>query len=377
MSIVQPFGTAAAPRIRGAAAVLTRRRLEMVLGMIWVLDGALQFQPYMFTNAFFTNMLGMANMGLPGPVSSAIFQVTTLLTKHPVIWNAAFAALQVAIGAGLLWPRMARLARPVSVVWALGVWVVGEGVGALFMPGTSALNGAPGAALLYAVAAVMLWPRRQDDDHIVPVERDGPADLNDSYDHAERERAFRPPRVAAADAGILGGRGALCCWALLWAGLSLLELGAANHAAVVPAAQVSNIANGEPGWLAAINHHAGHLLAGRGAVFALTAALVQLAVGLGALVPRSRRLALGAGIGLAVCYGILGQDLGGILTGQATDPGSAPLLVLLALVLWPRQDLTGSRRHVPGTRQYAPDTRLNIPGTRRGIAGPANLSSTG
>jgi hypothetical protein len=32
---------------------------------------------------------------------------------------------------------------------------------------------------------------------------------------------------------------------------------------------------------------------------------------------------------------VFGQDLGGLLTGQATDPGTAPLFVLLALALWP------------------------------------------
>jgi hypothetical protein len=32
---------------------------------------------------------------------------------------------------------------------------------------------------------------------------------------------------------------------------------------------------------------------------------------------------------------VFGQDLGGLLTGQATDPGPAPLFVLLALALWP------------------------------------------
>jgi hypothetical protein len=40
---------------------------------------------------------------------------------------------------------------------------------------------------------------------------------------------------------------------------------------------------------------------------------------------------------LAVAYGLFGQDFGGLLTGQATDPGTAPLLVLLALALWPRR----------------------------------------
>jgi hypothetical protein len=99
----------------------------------------------------------------------------------------------------------------------------------------------------------------------------------------------------------------------LWAGLALLELEGANHA-----------------------------LAGQGAAFAVAAAVAQLAIGLAVLRPRWRRAALGAGIALAVTYGLFGQDLGGLLTGRATDPGTAPLLVLLALALWPRRHLTPS-----------------------------------
>ena len=53
--------------------------------------------------------------------------------------------------------------------------------------------------------------------------------------------------------------------------------------------------------------------------------------------------ALAAGMALAVTYGLFGQDLGGLLTGRATDPGTAPLLVLFALALWPR------RHETPGT----------------------------
>lgn len=300
--------TAAPSRFRdGAARAGARRRLEMALGVLWLLDGALQWQPYMFSSAFFGNMLGMANMGLPGPVSGVLYRTTSMLTAQPVIWNAVFASLQLAIGAGLLWGRTASLARPVSIVWALAVWAVGEGFGGLFMPGVSALNGAPGAALLYALIAVILWPRRPDDG------------------------------VAPADAGLLGGRGALGCWTALWSGLALLELGSANHAAVVPAAEVANIGEGEPGWLAGLNRHTGHLLAGHGALFALVAGLIAVAIGWCVLRPAWRRTALAAGIALAILYGVFGQDLGGLLTGQATDPGTAPLLVLLALALWPRR----------------------------------------
>ena len=303
------------------AGRLTRRGLEIALGGLWLLDGVLQFQPYMFTHAFFSDMLSMANMGLPGPVSTAIFKITTLLTWQPVFWNALFATLQVAIGIGLIWRHTARLARLVSIPWALGVWVIGEGVGALFMPGTSGLNGAPGAALLYAVLAVLLWPRR----------RDGMADGGGLDGQT------------AADAGLLGRRGALWCWTVLWAGLAALELAPANHTAVVPAGEAFGVAAGEPGWLAAINHQASQLLAGRGTTFAIASGLAMLAIAVG--VWRSRRAALAAGLILAVFYGLVGQDFGGLLTGRATDPGTAPLLALLALALWPRRPIRSDDIH--------------------------------
>ena len=75
--------------------VLTRRRLEMALGALWLLDGALQLQPGMFTSTFFSNVLGMANMGLPGPVARLDLSVTDLVVAHPVVWNAMFAGVQV------------------------------------------------------------------------------------------------------------------------------------------------------------------------------------------------------------------------------------------------------------------------------------------
>lgn len=327
----------ARPSVAGPAArALSRRRLELALGVIWLLDAALQFQPSMFSSAFFANMLGMANMGLPGPLPAALFRVSAVLTAQPVAWNAAFASLQLAIGAGLLCRRTAPVARPVSIAWALAVWVAGEGLGGLFMPGVSALNGAPGAALLYALAAVILWPRGGD----------------------RGDMAGEMAADAASDAGLLRARGARWCWAALWTGLALLELGGANHAAVVPGAEVANIGEGEPGWLAALNHHAGSLLAGHGAVFALLAGLIEIAIGLCVLRPGWRRPALAAGMALAILYGVLGQDLGGLLTGRATDPGTAPLFVLLALALWPRR---ASARPAPIQRAPRPPERQARP----------------
>lgn len=275
----------------------TRRGLEIALGVLWLLDGALQFQPAMFSKDFFADVLGMANMGLPGFVSTANLGVAALLMAHPVLFNAIFATLQVALGAGLLWPRTARIARAASIPWALGVWVVGEGFGGLGMSGTGLLTGAPGAALLYAVLAVAIWPR--------------------------------------AGHSIHSGQWVRWAWLVVWAGIALLELEPINHAAGVPAAQLVNIGQGEPGWIAAVNSAVGRVFSGAGLIVAVLIGLCAVFAGAGVFARRTRRAALLTGIALAVFSGIFGQDLGGLFTGQATDPGTGPLLVLFALVLWP------------------------------------------
>ena len=89
---IRPAG--AATRVRAAApGGVTRRRLELALGGVWLLDGALQFQPSMFSKSFFADLLGMANMGLPGPLAALVYRVSGLVGAHPVAWNVAFASL--------------------------------------------------------------------------------------------------------------------------------------------------------------------------------------------------------------------------------------------------------------------------------------------
>jgi hypothetical protein len=289
-----------------------RRRVEIALGLIWLLDGALQFQPYMFSKDFFGGVLGMANMGLPGLLSRADYDVSSMLAAHPAWWNAAFATLQVAIGVGLLYGRgrVATAARSASILWGVGVWLVGEGAGALFMGGTSLLTGAPGAALLYPLVTVAIWPVPAGPERASPVP-------------ASRGKA----RVTE-----LSTRAG---WVLAWTGCALLELQAVNHAAGVPGAQIANGAGNEPWAFAALDRVVGHGVVGRGGLFAVFLGSAAVAVGIGVLWPRSRAPALGLGIVVAAFVGLVGQNLGGMLTGQGTDPGTAPLLILLAVTLWP------------------------------------------
>ena len=306
--------------------MLSRRRLEMALGGLWLLDGALQLQPYMFTRDFFSNVLGMANMGLPGPVSRVDFSITGLLVAHPVVWNTLFASLQVALGVALLaGPRLgggrpARWALPASAVWAMALWVVGEGFGGIFMGGASVLNGAPGAAVVYAFAALALWRRGA-----APVEG-GPADGG----------AVDDRRGAVAASSILG-RWAVGAWSAMWAGIALLEVGGPNHLPYVPGAEITDSANGEPAPLAALNHAVGGLVGHHGAAFAVVLGVTAAALAVLPLHPALRRPALAVGMVVVGFLGLVGGDLGGMFTGQGTDPGLAPVAVLLGLLVWPRR----------------------------------------
>jgi hypothetical protein len=65
-------------------------------------------------------------------------------------------------------------------------------------------------------------------------------------------------------------------------------------------------------------------------------AATELLIGAAALSRRTRNLALAAGLVLSIAIWVTGQDLGQLYSGQATDPNSAPLIALMAIVLFAR-----------------------------------------
>src|SRR5487761_639579 len=66
-----------------------RRRLQIGLGVVWLLDAALQYQPYMFSRNFVTNVLAPANMGYPALLAGPATSAARLLSHDVVAWNAA------------------------------------------------------------------------------------------------------------------------------------------------------------------------------------------------------------------------------------------------------------------------------------------------
>src|SRR6266404_4709887 len=98
---------------------MTRRHLQIALGLLWLLDGALQLQPFMLGTGFAKQIIAPAAAGQPAFVAVPLHWSANLIAAHPVVWDVPFAAIQLLIGIGLLVPRTATLALAASLPWSL------------------------------------------------------------------------------------------------------------------------------------------------------------------------------------------------------------------------------------------------------------------
>lgn len=283
------------------------RGVQLCLGLIWLLDAALQYQPFMFRPSFVTAVIEPAAAGNPGFVLASVSWASQLMLQHVALSNAIFATIQLLIAIGLFARRTVRPALALSIVWALSVWWFGESLGGV-LTGASPLAGVPGAALLYALIAVLAWP-------------------------PSRRTAGQPMSVASA--GPAGGTAATLAWIALWGGFAHYLLLPANRA---PNA-ISGILlplNGQPAWLAAIMTSLSRATAHHGLLISVVLTILCISVALGILARPLIRPALALAAALGILFWIA-QGLGGVLTGQGTDPGTGPVLVLLAACYLPRR----------------------------------------
>ncbi|MGP0023161.1 MAG: hypothetical protein ACLPKE_07315 [Streptosporangiaceae bacterium] len=300
-------------RLDAAGASLTgldvRRALQLGLAAIWLLDGVLQYQSFMFTKAF-GQMIGATSAGNPGVIARPINWNATLVDHHLILVNTIFATLQLLIGLGIAWRPTVRVALAASVVWSLGVWWFGEGLGGVLTGAASPLNGAPGAVIIYALLAVLLWPS----DRLVPF-------------------GASAPFVAAR---AVGAQVARALWLVLWGSLAYFALTPANRAPQALHDMIAGMASGEPGWLAALDKHSAALVAHQGLAASIVLAIALAIVAVGVYLPSPvARATLILALVLAAVIWVVGEAFGTILAGGATDPNSGPLLALLALAYWP------------------------------------------
>jgi hypothetical protein len=305
---------AAAPSAPG------RRGLYTCLGLVWLLDAALQYQPFMFQPSFVTQAVQPAIAGNPAVVANSATWASQVMLQHIAVYNAVFATIQLLIAAGFFFRRTLRAALAASIVWALFVWWFGESLGGI-LTGASPFTGVPGGVVLYALIAVLLWP-------------------------AARTPAPQP--FSPATSGPLGATAANLLWLALWGSFAYYLLLPGNRAPD-RIGQVFSVTDAQPGWLTALMNGLSSLAGHRGTEISIVIAAACALVALSAFVPSVIRPALVVAAGLGLLFWIA-EGLGGIFTGQGTDPNTGLPLILLAACFWPHGLRATETPAVPAAR---------------------------
>jgi hypothetical protein len=294
-----------------------RRALQLVLAAIWLLDGVLQYQGFMFTAGFNQMLAGTAD-GNPAVIAKPITWDAALISHHLVLINAIFATIQLLLGLGIAFRPTVKIALAASILWSLGVWWFGEGLGGVLNGGASPLNGAPGAVIIYALLAVLLWPA---------------------------DRAVPAPFTAAR---AVGAHVARALWAVLWLSLAYFALTPGNRAPQGVNGMIAGMTSGEPVWLQDLQKGAASLVAGQGLAASVVLAIALVLIAVGVYLPAGiAKASLVLAIVVAAFIWVFAQALGGILATGATDVNSGPLLALLALAYWPRRTVPATPAAIP------------------------------
>jgi hypothetical protein len=300
-------GTAAegAGQSWAVAGLDARRALQLGLACIWLLDGVLQYQPAMYAKSFGQMLAGTAS-GDPSVIARPITWEASLLNHHLAALNTLFATIQLLIGLGIAIRPTARLALAASIAWSVAVWWFGEGLGGVLSGGASPLNGAPGAVIIYALLAVLLWPA---------------------------DRAMTAPFPAAR---AVGAHVARALWLVLWLSLAYFAVTPASRAPGAVSGMISGMTDGEPHWLSGLMNGAASLVTGADLATSIVLAVALVVIALGVYLPAPvAKVTLLLAVVVSLLIWVLAEAFGGILAGGATDPNSGLLLVLLALAYWP------------------------------------------
>jgi nitrite reductase (NO-forming) len=147
--------------IQRPASLVQRRRpspwridwwasIRIAYGVIWLIDGALEWQPADFHN--FLQAITAVSQGQPAPLAALISAGQAVVAINPIFANGLLAALETAIGVSLIANRLTRWALGISALLAAMIWVFGQGLGMVFMAGATDIQSGP----LYVLVSLML-----------------------------------------------------------------------------------------------------------------------------------------------------------------------------------------------------------------------------
>jgi hypothetical protein len=121
-------------------------------------------------------------------------------------------------------------------------------------------------------------------------------------------------------------------FAVLWGGFAVLWLLPVNHSAGTIHDALGNVPTGA-GWLTSLVGDAASAAADHGTIIALALAAVSGLIAFAVARDWHMRTFLWISIAVAAAFWTFGQGFGGVLTGQATDVNTGPLILIAGLLL--------------------------------------------
>lgn len=145
---------------------------RIILGILWVVDGALQFQPEM-PYGFLSVVLMPSIQAIPfNSLQSFVLIAYRAWEIAPIQFDAMSGALQIFIGVSFLINKSSkalRITAYISILWATLIWIFGEGFGGVPEPGVSVLIGFPGSSLIYVLMAIPFVSDRFNNPHFLKM----------------------------------------------------------------------------------------------------------------------------------------------------------------------------------------------------------------
>ncbi|HUY61934.1 MAG TPA: hypothetical protein VMW49_08655, partial [Candidatus Dormibacteraeota bacterium] len=127
---------------------------RIAFGLVLLTDAILEWQPPVY-RVFLPLAYGVAGASPPG-LQGALLAADHLLGRNPVAANATLAALETLLALAIIAGYGAAAALLIAVPLFVAIWVVGQGLGLPFVPGTTDVN----SGLLYVLLALALWRAR-------------------------------------------------------------------------------------------------------------------------------------------------------------------------------------------------------------------------
>ncbi len=129
-------------------------RLVIYLGIFWIIDGLLQFQPKLLTSNFITEVIQPTLKNSPSQIEKLSSFLSHIFLLNPIIFGILIGLIQISIGCLIISKKYRMAGLYSSLIWSIFVWIFGQGLGDIFNHKFNFLMGSPGPSLFYILVSI-------------------------------------------------------------------------------------------------------------------------------------------------------------------------------------------------------------------------------